>query len=62
MPLTALTSAEISLPSGPDALRVRDRIAALADTVDLVGLTDNLIRCAASAAARTGVSVIECRG
>lgn len=37
----ALTSAEISLPSGPDASRVRDRIAALADTVDLVGLTDN---------------------
>ena len=41
MPLAALTSAEISLPSGPDALRVRERIAALADTVDLVGLTDN---------------------
>ncbi|MGI9099396.1 MAG: methylenetetrahydrofolate reductase [Solirubrobacteraceae bacterium] len=41
MPVTALTSAEISLPSGPDALRVRERIAALADTVDLVGLTDN---------------------
>ena len=41
MPLAALTSAEISLPSGPDALRVRQRIAALADTVDLVGLTDN---------------------
>src|SRR5436305_7951541 len=41
MPLSALTSAEISLPSGPDASRVRDRIAALADTVDLVGLTDN---------------------
>jgi methylenetetrahydrofolate reductase (NADPH) len=41
MPTTALTSAEISLPSTPDAARVRDRIAALADTVDLVGLTDN---------------------
>src|SRR3954453_3398070 len=41
MPLTALTSAEISLPGKPDASRVRDRIAALADTVDLVGLTDN---------------------
>src|SRR4029434_8808020 len=41
MPITALTSAEISLPGRPDALRVRERIAALADTVDLVGLTDN---------------------
>ena len=41
MPLAALTSAEISLPGRPDALRVRERIAALADTVDLVGLTDN---------------------
>src|SRR5213079_3758327 len=41
MPLTALTSAEISLPGTPDALRVRERIAALADVVDLVGLTDN---------------------
>jgi len=41
MPSTALTSAEISLPGTPDALRVRERIAALADTVDLVGLTDN---------------------
>src|SRR5881397_4048548 len=41
MPSTALTSAEISLPGRPDALRVRERIAALADTVDLVGLTDN---------------------
>lgn len=41
MSLTALTSAEISLPSTPDALRVRERIAALADTVDVVGLTDN---------------------
>ena len=41
MPTTALTSAEISLPTRPDAARVRERIAALADTVDLVGLTDN---------------------
>lgn len=41
MTLTALTSAEISLPGSPDALRVRERIAALADTVDVVGLTDN---------------------
>src|SRR6516162_5771800 len=41
MPLAALTSAEISLPSTPDALRVRERIATLADTVDVVGLTDN---------------------
>src|SRR3954466_2185818 len=41
MPLSALTSAEISLPAKPDGLRVRERIAALADTVDLVGLTDN---------------------
>jgi methylenetetrahydrofolate reductase (NADPH) len=37
----ALTSAEISLPTTPDALRVRERIAVLADTVDVVGLTDN---------------------
>src|SRR5205085_10621258 len=41
MPLSALTSAEISLPTKPDALRVRERIALLADTVDLVALTDN---------------------
>src|SRR5436309_2298006 len=41
MPLRALTSAEISLPAVPDTIRVRDRIAALADTVDVVGLTDN---------------------
>src|SRR5918997_5991339 len=41
MPLAALTSAEISLPGRPEALRVRERIAALADTVDVVGLTDN---------------------
>src|ERR687888_1789981 len=37
----ALPSAEISLPATPDALRVRERIAVLADTVDVVGLTDN---------------------
>src|ERR671938_1913948 len=41
MPSTALTSAEISLPSTADAVRVRERISILADTVDLVGLTDN---------------------
>lgn len=41
MPLTALTSAEISLPAKPDAVKVRDRIAVLADTVDVVALTDN---------------------
>ena len=41
MPRTALTSAEISLPSTPRAVAVRERIALLADTVDLVGLTDN---------------------
>src|SRR5919109_3670246 len=41
MPSTALTSAEISLPGTADARRVRERIATLADTVDLVGLTDN---------------------
>ena len=41
MPSTALTSAEISLPSTADAVRVRERIATLADTVDLIGLTDN---------------------
>ncbi len=41
MPTSALTSAEISLPGTPDAGRVRERIAALADTVELVGLTDN---------------------
>src|SRR4051794_37472154 len=41
MPLEALTSAEISLPPKPDALRVRERIAALGDSVDLVALTDN---------------------
>jgi 5,10-methylenetetrahydrofolate reductase len=37
----ALTSAEISLPERPNAARVGERIAALADQVDLVGLTDN---------------------
>src|SRR5438093_13199768 len=41
MPIDALTSAEISLPTKPDAGRVRDRIATLASHVDLVGLTDN---------------------
>src|SRR6266540_1193649 len=41
MSIDALTSAEISLPTRPDAARVRDRIAALATHVDLVGLTDN---------------------
>jgi methylenetetrahydrofolate reductase (NADPH) len=39
--LSALTSAEISLPAEADAARVSDRIAVLADTVDVVGLTDN---------------------
>lgn len=41
MPRTALVSAEISLPGRPEAPRVRGRIAALADVVDVVGLTDN---------------------
>jgi methylenetetrahydrofolate reductase (NADPH) len=41
VPSTALTSAEISLPGTADAGRVSERIATLADTVDLVGLTDN---------------------
>src|SRR3954469_14738893 len=41
MPLAALTSAEISLPATPDALRVRERIATQADTVDVAGLTHN---------------------
>ena len=41
MSLTALTSAEISLPAEADGERVGDRIAVLADTVDVVGLTDN---------------------
>ena len=39
--MTALTSAEISLPAEADGQRVSDRIAVLADTVDVVGLTDN---------------------
>jgi 5,10-methylenetetrahydrofolate reductase len=38
---SALTSAEISLPSTANADRVQERIAVLADTVDVVGLTDN---------------------
>ena len=38
--LTALTSAGISLPTEADGARVSDRIAVLADTVDVVGLTD----------------------
>lgn len=41
MSLTALTSAEIPLPTAADGARVSDRIAVLADTVDVVGLTDN---------------------
>ncbi|TMK24747.1 MAG: hypothetical protein E6G62_07455, partial [Actinobacteria bacterium] len=41
MSLTALTSAEISLPAEADGTRVNERIAVLADTVDVVGLTDN---------------------
>ena len=41
MSLTALTSAEISLPAEADGARVSERIAVLADTVDVVGLTDN---------------------
>jgi 5,10-methylenetetrahydrofolate reductase len=36
-----MTSAEISLPAEADGARVSDRIAVLADTVDVVGLTDN---------------------
>src|SRR5437867_2504682 len=52
MPLEALTSAEISLPPKPDALRVRERIAALADSVDLVALTDKSRRRGADVAAR----------
>jgi methylenetetrahydrofolate reductase (NADH) len=41
MSLRAMTSAEISLPAEADGSRVSDRIAVLADTVDVVGLTDN---------------------
>jgi methylenetetrahydrofolate reductase (NADPH) len=37
----ALVSAEVSLPARPDTLRVGERIAQLAETVDVVGLTDN---------------------
>lgn len=38
---TALVSAEVSLPERPEAERVRERIAVLAEAVDIVGLTDN---------------------
>jgi methylenetetrahydrofolate reductase (NADPH) len=41
MPTHALTSAEISLPAGAEPVKVRERIALLADAVDIVGLTDN---------------------
>jgi methylenetetrahydrofolate reductase (NADPH) len=41
MPIRALTSAEISLPGTAEPVKVRERIALLADAVDLVGLTDN---------------------
>jgi 5,10-methylenetetrahydrofolate reductase len=41
MPTSAITSAEISLPATAEPARVRERIALLADTVDIVGLTDN---------------------
>jgi methylenetetrahydrofolate reductase (NADPH) len=41
VPTRALTSAEISLPGTADPVKVRERIALLADTVDIVGLTDN---------------------
>src|SRR3954453_5000432 len=41
MPLAALTSAEISLPTTPDPLRVRQRIATLAATIDLVALSES---------------------
>ncbi len=41
MPIDAVTSAEISLPARPDAGRVRERIAALAEQAEVVGLTDN---------------------
>src|SRR6201990_3735270 len=40
MSMTALTSAEISLPPRADGARVSDRVAVVADTVDVVGLTD----------------------
>jgi 5,10-methylenetetrahydrofolate reductase len=41
VPTAALTSAEISLPTRPNAERLRERISVLAGYVDLVGLTDN---------------------
>ena len=41
MPTRAMTSAEISLPGTAEPVKVRERIALLADTVDIVGLTDN---------------------
>jgi methylenetetrahydrofolate reductase (NADPH) len=41
MPTRALTSAEISLPGTAEPVKVRERIALLADAVDIVGLTDN---------------------
>lgn len=41
MPLRALTSAEISLPAHPAAARVTERIAQLAQDVELVVLADN---------------------
>jgi methylenetetrahydrofolate reductase (NADPH) len=41
MPTCALTSAEISLPGTAEPVKVRERIALLADAVDIVGLTDN---------------------
>jgi methylenetetrahydrofolate reductase (NADPH) len=41
MPQHALTSAEISLPGTAEPVKVRERIALLADAVDIVGLTDN---------------------
>src|SRR3984893_7766791 len=39
--LTARTAAEVPLPTEADGARVSARIAVLADTVDVVGLTDN---------------------
>jgi methylenetetrahydrofolate reductase (NADPH) len=41
VPKHALTSAEISLPGTAEPVKVRERIALLADAVDIVGLTDN---------------------
>src|SRR6185437_10522343 len=63
MSLTALTSAEISLPAGADGARVSDRIAVLADTVDVVGLTDNHAgqpRMSPLAAAALGAEAVLC--